>query len=286
MSDAILPGRIAMAVSRWSSMGSRRLVEVWLTSGLAIASFAGLVAATIVLTSLHAAHAPVLGSVDAVPSAPMWVDIVKPVQIYSLEARELAKLPSTYAARRRGGDIREDVLGFGTWHGDQPSLRLRVLRGGEAPAALDTAIVRQAAAVGVAIGPSKKPEMLATRFGAFEIADVTSSGPGATMACSGLRLAVALPALTFDGFACGAEGQAIPRKTLACLIDRLDLASVGEDRALIDFFAATDLRRDADCDGMRLAPDRAHAAWLDDKSAPVAPTVGRSASRRHRRHRH
>ena len=137
---------------------------------------------------------------------------------------------------------------------------------------LDTAIVRQAADAGISVGRSSLPDTLATRFGGFEIADVeTSKGAGAAMRCSGFRLHLAKPLLAMDGFACGMGGHTIARRTLGCLIDRLDLASAGEDRALSDFFAATDLKRNAACDGMRLGPDVMHAAWLDEKET-AAPT--------------
>ena len=74
------------------------------------------------------------------------------------------------------------------------------------------------------------------------------------------------PALTITGLACGGA-EAWPRKGLSCLLDRLDLASGGDDRQVIDFFASTELKRDAACGGMRLGPDTVHAPWLDDKPA-------------------
>jgi hypothetical protein len=44
---------------------------------------------------------------------------------------------------------------------------------------------------------------------------------------------------------------------------------------LIDFFAATELRRDGACEGMRLGPDTLHARWLDDKPATQRKTLRR-----------
>ena len=294
MRDVILPLRSAMVLPRFGGLSRAPL-----KSGLMIALLAGLAASIAVALSLQTSR-PVTPTVplEKAPPPPVWLDIVKPVHIYSLEGHALAKLPSSYTARRLSvGDTREDILVFGTWQGDQLSLRLRILRGaGETVPSLDTTLVRHAAAVGFAVGLSKIPTTLPTRFGLFEVADVATAAPiiagqssdtrNATRLetapqCSGFRLVIGQPALTFDGLAC-AGGHLIPRRALACLIDRLDLASAGEDRALIDFFAATDLRRSTDCEGMRLAPDGVHAAWLDDK--PATPTEGRSVSRR--RHRH
>ena len=230
----------------------------------------------------------------AIPSIPApsarWIDIVKPVHLYDLTARDVSKLPSTYSARRLDpGSSREDRLDFGVWHADQLSLHITILREGvSSSVSLDTAIVRQAADLGLAVSHSTLPDTMKTRFGAFEIADVAATrgaSTGPAMACSGFRLSLPAPRFAVDGFACGAEGRPLPRKALACLIDRLDLVSAGEDRALIDFFASTELRRDRDCDGMRLGPDAAHAPWLDTTDDP-APAAGRPAKHHRTRHRH
>ena len=209
---------------------------------------------------------------------PAWLDIVKPVQVFSLQASELANLPMVYSARRRStGGGREDVLAFGTLAGDKPALRLRIFRAetGATPAPpLYVAVARQAAEAGLSVGRSGLPDLMNTRFGPFEIADIVlTRGPQAeaprvgTMAtCGGFRLVNERPGLTITGLACGGADP-WPRKPLACLLDRLDLASGGDDGQLIDFFAATELKRDGACGGMRLGPDTVHAPWLDDKPA-------------------
>ena len=293
MSDALLPAWTEQPTSRpavpLAARFSRIAVSVPLSffrAGIAVALLAALVVVVLALAAMRLAPptVPQLPVKPEVASAPIWIEIVKPVRIYSLEARDLAKLPLTYAARRLDvGDAREDRLVYGTWHPDQPSLRLSLLRNGADPAvSLDRAIVREAAEAGLSVGRSKLPETLPTRFGTFEIADVaTSKGSGTAMQCSGFRLHLARPLLAIDGFACGADGHPIAHRTLGCLIDRLDLASAGEDKALSDFFAATDLKRSPLCDGMRLGPDAQHAAWLDDKEAAPAPPARRRVHRRH-----
>ena len=216
--------------------------------------------------------------VAAVPP-PTWLEIVKPVQIFSLQAGELASLPLVYSARRRSdGGGREDVLTFGALANDKPALRLRIFRANPSatPIAppLYVALARQAAEADVSVGRSGLPDLMRTRFGSFEIADIALTGSaqimapsvGAKAACSGFRLVNDNPALTITGLACGGA-EAWPRKGLSCLLDRLDLASGGDDRQVIDFFASTELKRDAACGGMRLGPDTVHAPWLDDKPA-------------------
>jgi hypothetical protein len=250
------------------------------------------VAALVVAPALAIALAAVPPWRDAAPSespaptrmsAPAWLDIVKPVQLFSLQANELSSLPLVYTARRRAdGAGREDVLAFGTLAGERPALRLRISRADASTAVppLYVALARQAAEAGLSVGRSGLPDLMPTRFGAFEIADIAlansrgAAAPGGAATCSGFRLVNDRPGFTIIGLACG-DVRPWPRKALACLVDRLDLASGGDDRQLIDFFAATELRRDGACEGMRLGPDTLHARWLDDKPATQRKTLRR-----------
>lgn len=229
------------------------------------------------LLQLRARQAPIA---PAAPP-PEWIDVPRPVHIFDLEAPLLRSAPLVYSARRRSaGDGREDMLVYGAPGGDSPMLRLRFDRRTNAASALPplfAAVARQAAESGLSVTREGLADLLPTRFGRFEVADVTLAGTSAApLPCSGFRLAVDKPALTIGGLACGAPGKALDRATLACLLDRLDLASGGDDRAMIDFFAASERRRDASCAGARLAPDHLHAAWLDDK-----PVTRPKTSRRH-----
>ena len=203
------------------------------------------------------------------PPQPEWTDVPRPVRIFDLDAPILRGSPLDYSARRRSaGDGREDILAYGA-PGDAPALRLLLYRrsgAAAAPTPLFAAIARQAAEAGFAVGRLGLYDLMPTRFGRFEVADVTLTNATATrVPCSGFRLALETPSFAISGLSCGAAGQPLTRATLACVIDRLDLASGGDDRAMIDFFAASERRRDPRCLGARLAPDSLHAAWLDDK---------------------
>ncbi len=215
------------------------------------------------------------------PPPPEWTDVPRPVRIFDLEAPMLRGLSPLYSARRRTvGDGRADMLAYGTPGQDATALRLRLERGGAwavASPPLVAAIASQAADAGLSVGRAGLADVMPTRFGRFEIADVTLSDGSATrVPCSGFRLALDSPAFTISGLACGAPGKPLPRATLACLVERLDLASGGDDRAMINFFAASERRRDRSCVGAGLAPDAMHAAWLDDK-----PVTRFKSSRRH-----
>ncbi len=225
-----------------------------------------------------------------------WIAIAKPVRIYSFEAPAFRGSPATYTARRHTPDGgREDTLAFGTFGGTAPMLRISVFR--RAREAADTAplasvLASTAAAAGLtsveegpfrplqrdaAKGPANDAgEGIATRFGRVEVSDLVLSGGGKLASCDGFRLAVDQPALTVTGLVCAANGRPMPRKALGCLIERLDLASARDDRTLIDFFAASELRRDSGCVGMGLGPNAVHAAWLDD----ISDTPDESSRRR------
>ena len=214
------------------------------------------------------------------PIAAEWIDVPRPIHIFDLEAPLLRGSALVYTARRRtAGDGREDVLAYGI-PGRDASLRLRLTRrtGGAAPPPpLFAVIASQAADAGLSVGRAGLAYLMPTRFGRFEIADVAlTDGSVSRVACRGFRLALEAPAFTMSGLACGAPGQPMTREALACLVDRLDLASGGDDRAMIDFFAASERRRNPDCAGAGLAPDAMHAAWLDDK-----PVTHLRTSRRH-----
>ena len=209
---------------------------------------------------------------DPAPPRPHWLEVIKPVRIFSLEAPQFRRQALLYAARRLApGDTREDTLAFGAPTGEAPMLRLALLRGlvPEARTTLDEGLARLAERQRFAPILGTRRGALTTRFGRFETA--TLRLPGRTAPCDGFHLALATPALAIDGIACDTT-----RADLACLIDRLDLASAGEDSALVDLFAAAELRRNPACSGMRLGPDKVHAAWLDDKRATPPRKMRRS----------
>ncbi len=281
-----------MAFTTWHRRGARglrptagpraalRLVlrRPWRTAGVLLAALVGLIAAD-VLTAADAPPAPPAASTVLRPLTSPWLEVIKPIEIVGLEAGEFANAARSYRARRNlEGGGRQDVIALGT-PGAGPALRLSLYRrGSEASVAapLFADLARQAADAGLAVTRSGLPDLLPTRFGAFEVADVAlAAGAGRALPCTGFRLVLDAPALTVAGLSCGGPA-AKSRNALGCLLERLDLASGGSDRALADFFAASELRRSGTCLGARLAPDQAHAAWLDDRSA-----TPRRNSRRH-----
>ena len=219
-------------------------------------------------------------SAAVTPPVAAWLDIIKPIQIFSLETADLAKSVTVYKAKRSlDGGGRQDTLAFGTLAGDEAALRLTLYRRGMepyAPSPVFADIARLAAEAGLSVARSGLPDLMPSRFGPFQVAEVAlSAGGTAARPCSAFRLVLDAPALTITGLACGAPATRLTRERLGCALERLDLTSGGDDKALVDFFAATELKRSAACAGMRLAPDMLHAAWLDDRSATPRKNVRR-----------
>lgn len=205
------------------------------------------------------------------PPRPAWIDINRPIQLYSLTLPGFEPGAQTYEARRHDpGGGRRDTLALGRWETEGPYLRLSIYRHGEepvAPAALYLEMVRRAAEQGLAVTRSGQPDRLATRFGAFDVADMTLEGEDRQHTCLGFRLTGADAQVTLSGFSCGGPGQPIQRGQLVCQLDRLDLVSAGEDALLRDFFVEAERRRDESCGGSRLS--RQTAGWMEPQGAPA-----------------
>jgi hypothetical protein len=67
----------------------------------------------------------------------------------------------------------------------------------------------------------------------------------------------------------------LSRPALACVLDRLDLNTAGEDKALAKFFAGSELHRNPACTGVRLSPNSTRTSWIDQPTAPPPLKGGR-----------
>lgn len=245
-------------------------------AGLVFGALAALGVAITILAAVNGPDASHKQSAAAVPPAPppRWIDVLHPIRLFDLAAPELGKLPLSYEARRnRLGGGRQDTLTFGAVPGGEtPYIRLRLYRLGleGAPAVpLYVDLVRFAAEAGLSIDRSAADAVMPTRFGAFEVADVSlSNATGAAASCLGFSGQALAGKFRFLGLACGSRAAPMSRQALACLLDRLDLNEAGDDHALAAFFAASELRRNPACSGTILTPTATHASWLRRHDAP------------------
>jgi hypothetical protein len=183
-------------------------------------------------------------------------------------AASLAHEKRLYAARRHTtGGGREDVLTFGEFVGAGPFFRLSIYRHGAektADAAFFVDMARRAAQLGLSLGRANVAQTQATRFGDFETAAMTMTEDGVTRdACRGFRFSAAQLGLTIAGFSCGADDEAASAVALACLVNRLDLISSGEDSALRDFFVAAQPRGARGCAEPAFAPVKKRAEKMN-----------------------
>ncbi|MGO8739868.1 hypothetical protein [Rhodoblastus sp.] len=204
-----------------------------------------------------ASIAPVVKAPGVASSAPRragWAKIVDPFRFYDLPAPLVAEEKLVYEARRHEtGGGREDFLNYGEFAGAAPFVRLAVYRHGSekmSAAPFYVEMARRAAAIDISIDRADPPAMQATRFGAFETAALSMrKGRAARDNCRGFRFSATPPGVTIAGFACGADGEPLGGREIACVVNWLDLVSAGEDKALRDFFAGAAARRSEGCAG-------------------------------------
>lgn len=222
---------------------------------------------------------------EAPATAPAWIDITKPAEMFSVSAPEFDGAPrSTVARRHRTGGGRQDFLSFGIPDGANAYLRLVIYRVGtedapETPLFVEAA--RRAADVGLGIRHAGTPYVLATRFGRFDALDLAMASE-AVPACTGVRLRVPSPDLRIAGLVCGPRARALSPTALACLLERIDVTAAAADPALTQFFASTELARNPACAGGTMGPTPAHAAWLEDAGSPSRrlAKAGRNANQK------
>ena len=227
-------------------------------------------------------------AIAAPPAIVPWLEIVRPIQMFSLSGSAFNRLPLRYRARRREpGDARQDVLTFGRFGEDTPFLTLSVLRrdgASETAPAFFVAMARLGATVDLSVTRSALPTLMPTRFGRFAAADLTLAQGTRGAPCLGFRLEQPggpSDPVAIAGFACGAAGHGMDRALLACVLDRIDLVSAGDDGALRDFFVAAERRRGEACAASRLLASGARDRWLDADATP--PALRPWGSRNHTR---
>ena len=212
-----------------------------------------------------------------------WIEISKPIAMFSLESPDLDRATMALEARRSpDGSRREELLTFGALTDPKAHLALRLT----VEAAQDdlsqpfiVALVRAAAARAMSVQRSGLPAAIQTRFGPVEAADATLSDGHASRACIAFRMESGALPLAMSGWWCGAEGKPADRRQLVCLIDRIDLLNAGEDRALRTAFARTELSRQPGCVTPRLSATGRKVSWLDaDGPTPALRTKTATAA--------
>jgi hypothetical protein len=215
-----------------------------------------------------------VGSIETrerVPAAPEWQVVRKPVEIMALQAPQMERLTMQYVQRRTVRNDREDAI---IWQATTPGgaeARIALVRGSSIgmPPSLFVEMTRTQAERGVAVTRAGAPDLLFTKFGSIEAADMTfSDASGGAQACIAFRGAGEGGGHVIAGWYCGAQGVAVERPEVACFIDRLALLKGGDDQTLRRLFAEAEQRR-RPCPTTRNTAGR-KPTWLDhDGRAPA-----------------
>jgi hypothetical protein len=243
---------------------------------------AGLALALILLVAGPAPKAEATAAPPrAAPEAPLRA-VPRPLEVFALDSRALARFERRYEAFAREGGEREDHL---VWldRGERRDVEALFVVRRDPPAArvgLHVETARLAARRGVSVVRSGAPARMDTKFGPFEVADVVLSGADGGRACLAFRSALAEAApIAFLGWRCARADEDAGRPALRCLIDRATVLAAGEEVFMRGVFARAELRR-ADCPRERPAAHR-KARWYEADSALPAlraafsPTHGR-----------
>jgi len=228
------------------------------------------------------ASAPVL-ELRPARAAVNWVPVKKPVAVFNLEAPETEGAAFTLQVFAQGRYSRQDML---TWRAEsrrrasaaRPEIRLIVERfEKEMPThrPLYADIALRAADAGASIERMSPAQELATKFGGIEAADAIVAFEGGPLSCLVFRR-IDTAGLTLAGWYCGSSERPADRVSLACFVNRLDLVSAGQDKALKRLFSEAELRRQG-CRSARHAGRK--MTWLDHE-APVPPLKLSQAARR------
>lgn len=205
---------------------------------------------------IPAEPAPARSALRAAPQS-ATAALARPAGV-DLDAPDFVTEKKVSFTERDAGGGRRDTLVFGDFADGRFYLRLDALQpGGEKIGSSDFYLdmARHASRAGLAVVRIGPPAPLATRFGAFETAEMRAAraveggaaAAGSERACLAFRLASPKSALELAGFSCGAGAKPLDRRTLGCLIDRLRYIPAAEDRLLEQFFLKGELERAQTC---------------------------------------
>lgn len=210
---------------------------------------------------------------------------------FDLAAPEFVKEKKSFASRETEGG-REDSLTLGQFAGSGPYLRLDLRRtSAEKRPSPDffLDLTRHAAGAGLSAFKIGQPAPLATRFGAFEGADIrltlaAPEGAGGERVCAAFRLPAAKSGLfEVAGLACAAGVKPMDRRALGCLIDRLEFAPGALAAPLGQFSQAADVDRAKACAAASAAgPEKtswfeAHSRAPEARAEPSPPKHAKKA---------
>lgn len=180
----------------------------------------------------------------------IWSPVVRPQTMFVLDLAGLGFDKPALDVRRHSGGGREDVFTVGRPGAEGGHLRLVAYRYGSEVRAAGTLFVemaRRGAESGLAVVRTTVPAPVQTRFGVAEVAEMTVSDGERQHACLAWRVGRDDIDMRLAGWVCPADGKRVERATVACVIDRLDLAAAVGERDLKRAFTEAPRSRDPAC---------------------------------------
>jgi hypothetical protein len=154
------------------------------------------------------------------------------------------------------GAPRVDSLTAGQFGMGGPFLRVDIhpeLDAGAAQSDFFLDLTRHARDAGLNVVKIGQRSTLATRFGAFEAADIRLSQPAgegvaaSERACVAARLVDGKVPLEIAGVACGAAAKPVDRVAFSCILDKIEYSPGSDNKALNDFFLNAEIARGKGC---------------------------------------
>lgn len=246
-----------------------------LTISRALAAVSAAVLVAVIAVDL-VSPAPEKSSVAAEPPARSpWIEVARANGAFELSSPLVAGLDQTYLTRRhRSGEGRHDILTFGAAASTtQAFVRIAIYRPGNDGA---VPIDAMEAVASVAADSRIDAELrdaganVITKFGELATVEMQLLNGNTPRNCLAAAGKFDEPGLGIVVWYCNPGAELVAVGQVACLLDRLSLASSGRDEKLIEFFAKAELNRSF-CDARNTLYGNAPRApdWIDTKAGPV-----------------
>jgi hypothetical protein len=247
--------RFDMRATGWRATRGRRRTEAPIHPLLR--TFAGELQATLVRACLYACvlaafvligmelFARTPGAMVAQPTAPDWIDVIKPIPAFALSIPELSSEPQ-YAIRRHAtGGGRRDIIAFGDAAAQEATATVEIYRpGAEADQPGESVSLPE-----LRLSVPVVWRMIDTKFGLAAIEPFTDRGAQSAQGAQGERACLRVtrafedPRLVITAQFCNPGLELVDRHMVACALDRLTLISAASDPKLTALFARAELKR-------------------------------------------
>jgi hypothetical protein len=262
--------RIAPKRKSWVLSAARRLTLSRALAAVSAAVLLGIIAVDLVAPD-PARSSPAQAASERSP----WIEVSRASGAFELISPQLPGLEPSFRTRRhRTGDGRQDVVAFGSAEDVRGAfVQLSIYRPGtEGAVSLDPleAIAAVASESRIHAELRGVAGSVVTKFGELATVEMQLDADGKKRNCVAAAGKFDEPALGLVIWYCNPGEEIVAAGRVACLLDRLSLASAGRDEQLIEFFAKAELNRSF-CDAKNTLYGHAPRSpgWIDTKAGAV-----------------